>query len=614
MPRKNHAVTLFRTDERDSSQVAASLSKRSTAEKSGQVETNMKRRFAVSNSAGYSKNRNDRINQAVESPKRRVNRKRFPMVIKDSKYPNYKIRAKDPSSVGMDNVKQVSGYIDVRDEDKHFFFWLFESRNDPKNDPLILWLNGGPGCSSATGMLFEIGPSMLQPNGSLVPNMYSWNNNATVIFLDQPVNVGYSYSGANDTSVNTSFLAGEDIYSFLSLFFRGFPAYQGLDFHIAGESYAGHYIPEIAHAILSHDDREFDVSSLIIGNGIIDPLNQNRANVAMACGEGDYDSVLDEDTCNRLYGMLPQCNALTQSCYSTNDTLMCMGANAFCDVLTKPYYNAGGYAYDIRINATANPSPYPAMDAIDAFLKQTSIKEAVGAEIDIDYQSCNDAVDEAFANSGDGDRNVAPAIRIALEQNISVLIFAGDKDYICNWIGNKQWTDRLQWYGKAGYARESIKVWTDSNNTYGEGKSYGPLTYLRVYDAGHMVGHDQPEAALALINQWTQTGQLDFNHSLPIRSPITAASPHASPGLHSHMEHSFYTHSHQHHETRTQSHSEHSHHNHHDRTTSIATPTARKGRRDVVSATTISIASQQRKEYNHNRGHQRHDHNDRLYL
>lgn len=113
------------------------------------------------------------------------------------------------------------------------FLGFFESRNDPANDPVILWLNGGPGCSSLLGLFMELGPSWI--NKDLKPdyNKYSWNANASTIFLDQPVNVGYSYSSE---SVSSTEAAGEDVYAFLTLFFAKFPQYAKQDFHIAGES------------------------------------------------------------------------------------------------------------------------------------------------------------------------------------------------------------------------------------------------------------------------------------------------------------------------------------------------------------------------------------------
>ena len=105
-------------------------------------------------------------------------------------------------------------------------------------------LTSGPGCSSLTGLFMELGPSTVSDDGTKpIRNPYSWNNNASVIFLDQPVNVGYSYG---DASVSDTVAASKDVYALLVLFFKQFPEYAKLDFHIAGESYAGHYIPVFA--------------------------------------------------------------------------------------------------------------------------------------------------------------------------------------------------------------------------------------------------------------------------------------------------------------------------------------------------------------------------------
>src|SRR5205814_6378453 len=92
---------------------------------------------------------------------------------------------------------------------------FFESRNDPENGPVVLLLNGGPGCSSLTGLFLELGPASVDKKINLHNNPYAWNNNASVIFLDQPVNVGYSYSSS---AVSNTVAAGKDVYALLTLF------------------------------------------------------------------------------------------------------------------------------------------------------------------------------------------------------------------------------------------------------------------------------------------------------------------------------------------------------------------------------------------------------------
>jgi cathepsin A (carboxypeptidase C) len=194
-----------------------------------------------------------------------------------------KLRIKDPKVLGVDKVKQYSGYLDVED-DKHFFFWFFESRGNPETDPVVLWLNGGPGCSSLTGLFMELGPSSVANNATTVDNPYSWNSNASIIFLDQPVNVGYSYS---DNGVSNTQAAGKDVYAFLTMFFDKFPEYAKQDFHIAGESYAGHYIPQFAKEILDHKKTNINLKSIAIGNGLTDGLTQYNYYRPMACGKAD---------------------------------------------------------------------------------------------------------------------------------------------------------------------------------------------------------------------------------------------------------------------------------------------------------------------------------------
>ena len=204
---------------------------------------------------------------------------------------NLRTKKIDPRKLGVDKVKQYSGYLDDDEDDKHLFYWFFESRNDPKNDPVVLWLNGGPGCSSLTGLFMELGPSSINKNVEVKFNPASWNSNASVIFLDQPVNVGYSYSGS---SVSNTIAAGKDVYALLTLFFEQFPEYAKQPFHISGESYAGHYIPAFASEILSHKKRNINLQSVLIGNGLTDAYTQYEWYRPMACGEGDWPAVLSE--------------------------------------------------------------------------------------------------------------------------------------------------------------------------------------------------------------------------------------------------------------------------------------------------------------------------------
>src|SRR5258706_13533108 len=89
--------------------------------------------------------------------------------------------------------RSSSGYVDIGA--KHLYFNFFESRSSPDTDPVIMWTNGGPGCSSSLGLYMELGPcQIVGPDLKPEYNPFSWNSKASIFFIDQPVGVGFSYA------------------------------------------------------------------------------------------------------------------------------------------------------------------------------------------------------------------------------------------------------------------------------------------------------------------------------------------------------------------------------------------------------------------------------------
>eukprot|EP01084_Bolivina_argentea_P077322 140227_1 len=150
--------------------------------------------------------------------------------------------------------KQYSGYMPLGDIDETaLFFWFVESQNNPSKDPLTLWLNGGPGASSiAYGFWTEHGPWRLQPNGTAVINYnYSWNRISNVIYLESPSGVGYSYSNKSSGYNCSDNKTVQLNYLFLENFLNVFTQFsESHEIILTGESYAGHYIPQLANYII----------------------------------------------------------------------------------------------------------------------------------------------------------------------------------------------------------------------------------------------------------------------------------------------------------------------------------------------------------------------------
>ncbi|DAA77173.1 TPA_exp: Serine carboxypeptidase [Trichophyton benhamiae CBS 112371] len=377
----------------------------------------------------------------------------------------------DPSSLGVDNVTQYSGYLDNKKNGQHLFFWFFESRRDPQYDPVILWLNGGPGCSSMTSLFMELGPARVGQDLKLTRNPNSWNNRASIIFLDQPVNVGFSYgkSGAFNTPS-----ASKDVFAFLTLFFKKFPQYALQDFHIAGESYAGHYIPFASYP-------------------------------PMACGKGGYSAVLDQPTCKAMEAAVPQCQKEIKRCYDKpTDVATCVKGAKFCkDALVRPYSRTGQSIYDIR-GRCEDPKDlcYPILGWIAKYLNQRHVQKAIGAEVS-HFKGCSNHISSQFFAHGDYNQPFHRKIPGILK-DVNVLVYAGDADYICNWLGVKEWTEALQWPGRHIFRRKNLSVVYHSVNKWplGRVKYHNGLAFLQVFKAGHRVPYDQPENALDFFNRW----------------------------------------------------------------------------------------------------------------
>ncbi|XP_021747073.1 serine carboxypeptidase-like 1, partial [Chenopodium quinoa] len=123
-----------------------------------------------------------------------------------------------------------TGYIGVgKSEEVQLFYYFIESERNVEEDPLLLWLTGGPGCSAFSGLVYEIGPLTFNYNASnsaSIPqfqlNPYSWTKVASIIFLDSPVGTGFSYGTTSDAYYSDDILQSKHVYEFLKKTRSGF--------------------------------------------------------------------------------------------------------------------------------------------------------------------------------------------------------------------------------------------------------------------------------------------------------------------------------------------------------------------------------------------------------
>ncbi|GAA6062652.1 hypothetical protein JCM10212_003464 [Sporobolomyces blumeae] len=450
--------------------------------------------------------------------------------------PSHQVRLREPQGLCDPGVKQWAGYLDVRSEQtaphgdltgetRHLFTYIFESRNDPKNDPVVLWLNGGPGCSSFTGLLQENGPCKIQEKGDPVRNPHSWNSNATVIFLDQPVGVGFSYSDKGDKGTWTTEAAARDTYAFLQIFFDAFAdKFGNSEFHMAGESYGGRYVPLFADYIVRENEKlkaqsnglkHINLASILVGNGFTDPKTQYASYIPTVCGNTTgYGPYLDEKTCDKMRETLPRCQELSQKCYDNpSNSALCLASYQYCEnTQTGAYYKSGRNPYDMT-----KFGDYAEEEWIERWLNKESVRRELGVDREAQgvkkFVGCSDRVMFRFTTSGDQGRPSYPAVAHLVNNGVAALFYSGRKDFICNWTGNEAWTTALEWTGSEFFRAEPLRPWYASKDLAakdrakdkaGEYRQYGNLAFAVVEDSGHFVPYDHPAEALAMLNEWTQ--------------------------------------------------------------------------------------------------------------
>jgi len=277
------------------------------------------------------------------------------------------------------------------------------------------------------------------------------------MWVDQPAGVGYSYGVKKDKDEAG---VANDMYDFLQAFFKAHPEYVDNAFFVFGESYGGHYAPSVASRIFNGNLKKeglfINLAGVGVGNGLTDPVIQYQYYPEMAMNNSYGIKTVSDATYKSMVDHLPKCLKLAEACQLNNDA--CVAADDYCNAVeTSPYYSTGLNPYDIRKPCGDSDLCYDFTN-IETFLNLNSTRAALHVSDKVQkWESCNNGVNAMFA--GDWMRSYQQVLVPMLEGGVRVLIYAGDVDFICNWIGNKAWTKALPWTGAHAFSAEADHTW-----------------------------------------------------------------------------------------------------------------------------------------------------------
>jgi cathepsin A (carboxypeptidase C) len=384
---------------------------------------------------------------------------------------------------------QESGILELGNGDD-MFYWFFRSRNSPEASPLVIWLTGGPGCSSELALFYENGPYTINDDLSLEKNEFSWNNKANLLYVDQPVGTGFSRARDPTHYARNEKMVAENFYKFLIKFYATYPEIKGRELYITGESYAGHYIPAIADFIVRNPYSDFNLKGVAIGNGWVSPYDQYPA-YAEFSKEND---LINSAFYYLLSGAFKICQGLLKTRLWPIAFYECqLASTTVLGFPLAPNFNV----YDIRRKCDNPPLCYD-FSNMDKFIAREDVRKELGVA-ERSWTSCNMVVHTFML--GDWVTNMESNVVNLLNNKVNVLVYSGDKDYICNWRGGEAWTHTLSWSKKEEFNQSNYKKWNVNEQVAGQYKNIDNLTFLRVYEAGHMVPMDQPGVALEMLHQ-----------------------------------------------------------------------------------------------------------------
>ncbi|XP_020230241.1 serine carboxypeptidase-like 33 [Cajanus cajan] len=420
-------------------------------------------------------------------------------------------------------ISHFSGYITVNENHgRALFYWFFEAQSEPSKKPLLLWLNGGPGCSSiGYGAVVEIGPLLVNENGEgLHFNNYSWNQEANLLFVESPVGIGFSYTNTTSdfpTILEDHFVA-EDAYNFLANWLQRFPQFKSRDFFISGESYAGHYIPQLAELIFDRnkDTNRYpfiNLKGFIAGNPETDDYYDNKGLLEYAwshavISDEQYDKAKQVCDFKQFYWS-DECNhAMDQ---------------VFQDYREIDIYNI--YAPICRLNSTSSIADDNNSNDPESFVKgrknyrlrrmrifggydpcysnyaekyfnrkdvQSSFHADTERATKVTWKVCDDSILRTYNFSVS---SVLPIYSKLTKGGLKIWIYSGDADGRVPVIGTRYCVEALGLRLKSSW-----RTWYHHNQVGGRIVEYEGLTYVTVRGAGHLVPLNKPSEALSIIH------------------------------------------------------------------------------------------------------------------
>ncbi|KAL3730226.1 hypothetical protein ACJRO7_027268 [Eucalyptus globulus] len=421
-----------------------------------------------------------------------------------------------------------TGYIGVGElDDVQLFYYFVESERSPRDDPLVLWLTGGPGCSALSGLIYEIGPftfnyeksSRFRP--ALKLNDYSWTKMANIIFLDQPVGTGFSYANNWESYNIDDNISVAESYEFLRKWLKLHPQFLSNPLYIAGDSYSGVTVPRVALEVDKGNEvglePKMNLEGYVLGNPLTSYDSDLNSRVSFAHLKGLIPNELYESAktdCNGEYINVNESNAdcvddlkAVNLCVENIRTGNILEPNC---VTQSPKSTVSDRWDPTLINRDPSPLLLPTERVSRVWCREYNYlysyiwasDKAVQDALHIregtieKWVRCNKTLSYTS--------NVLVVIDIhkeLIKRGLRALIYSGDHDMVIPYVGTQAWIDTLNLT-----ISEDWHAWFVDGQVAGYATLYSSFpslfTFVTVKGAGHTAPEYKPKECFALISRW----------------------------------------------------------------------------------------------------------------
>lgn len=382
--------------------------------------------------------------------------------------------------------------VDARYNSNHFF-WYFPPFSANSSAPILLWLQGGPGGSSLFGLFSELGPLIAKKDGFSL-RKYHWALNYHLIFIDNPVGTGFSYTKDDEGYCSDQDCVGKGLYNSMQQFLTLFPDLRNNEFYITGESYAGKYIPALGmeiHRQNSRGNKIINLKGMAIGNGYCDPIHQ------MDYGNYLYQHGLIDDNQYELFQELELkiIDEIKKENWARADILM----DGLMEGELHNYsyiQNFTGFNYYYNFLKTQNDEDF------SIFAKLLD-NDMMRRSIHVGGLPFNDGVNVQIHLALDILKSIAPYITELLS-HYRMLFYNGQLDIVVAYPLTENFLQNLKFSSAEQYKTAPRYIWKVDKDIAGYVKKAGNLTEILIRNSGHLVPHDQPKWAYTMITRFVK--------------------------------------------------------------------------------------------------------------